>query len=51
MKKLQCELCGGNELLKDGDYFVCQHCGTKYKTEDAKKLFVEGKVDVSGSTI
>ena len=41
LKALVCELCGGNELLKEGGLFVCQHCGTKYAPEEAKKLFVE----------
>ena len=41
MKKIVCEVCGSNELKKQGDEFVCQHCGTKYSTEDAQKLFVE----------
>ena len=51
MKKIQCELCGSNELVKEGDYFVCKYCGTKYDLEQAKKLIIEGPVDVSGSTI
>ena len=24
MKALKCELCGGTEIVKDGDFFVCQ---------------------------
>lgn len=31
--------------------FECQSCGTKYSAEEAKKLMIEGKVDVSGSTV
>lgn len=41
MKVIKCELCGSNELLKGEDFFVCQHCGTKYTTEAARKLIVE----------
>ncbi|MBQ9158952.1 MAG: hypothetical protein IJ136_06485 [Erysipelotrichaceae bacterium] len=51
MKKIVCELCGSNELIKEGDYFICKYCGTKYSPEQAKKLTIEGKVDVSGSTV
>lgn len=45
MKAIVCELCGSNDLKKEGEVFVCQHCGTKYGAEEAKKLLVE----VSGS--
>lgn len=56
MKKLQCELCGSTDFIKNGDYFVCEHCGCKYTKEDAQILIsgavkVEGPVDVSGSTV
>ena len=43
MKAIVCELCGGNDLVKQGQFFVCQHCGTKYEPESAKKLVVEYK--------
>lgn len=49
MKALVCELCGGNDFLKENDFFVCQNCGTKYTAEDAKKMMVEGTVDVQGT--
>lgn len=51
MKSFVCEMCGGTDLVKQDGFFVCQHCGTKYSLEEAKKLMVEGHVDVSGSTI
>ena len=51
MKALVCELCGSNELIKQDGMFVCPHCGTKYTPEEAKKLIIEGTVDVSGSTV
>jgi len=52
MKAIQCEMCGSNDVLKDGEYYVCQHCGTKYTAEAAKKLMVEGtvKIDTSETT-
>lgn len=49
MKALVCELCGGNEFVKDGDFFVCQNCGIKYSTDDAKKMMVEGIVKIDNS--
>lgn len=51
MKQLTCEMCGGTDLLKQDGVFVCQTCGTKYSIEEAKKMMVEGTVDVSGSTV
>lgn len=51
MKKIQCEICGSLELTKQGDFFVCDFCGCKYTLEDARKMMIEGTVDVSGSTV
>ena len=49
MKALQCEMCGSQDLVKDGGVFVCQSCGTKYSVEEAKRMMVEGTVDVKGT--
>lgn len=49
MKALSCELCGGNNLVKDDGLFVCQNCGTKYTVEEARKLMIEGTVEVAGT--
>ena len=49
MKALQCEMCGSQDLVKDGGVFICQSCGTKYSVEEAKKMMVEGTVDVKGT--
>ncbi len=51
MKQLICEMCGSNDLLKQEGVFVCQHCGCKYSVEEARKMMIEGTVDVSGSTV
>lgn len=48
MRAIVCELCGSNDLVKDGSVYVCQHCGTKYTTEEARKLLVEASVTVVG---
>lgn len=47
MKAIVCELCGSNDIVKQGDFFVCQHCGTKYTTEEAKKLIGTVRIDKS----
>ena len=51
MKALKCEMCDSNDLIKQDGYYVCQHCGTKYSVEEAKKLMFDGSVDVSGSVV
>lgn len=49
MKQLTCEMCGSNDLLKQDGVFVCQTCGTKYSVEEARKMMVEGTVEVKGT--
>lgn len=49
MKKLCCELCGGNELIKHDGYFTCVSCGTKYTLEEARKLKIDGVIKVDKS--
>lgn len=51
MKQLTCEMCGSTDLMKQDGVFVCQSCGTKYSVEEARKMMVEGTVDVTGSTV
>ena len=51
MKQLTCEMCGSNDMLKQDGYFICQFCGCKYTVEEAKKMMIEGTVDVTGSTV
>ena len=46
MKKMVCEMCGSNNIIKQDGLYVCQYCGTKYSLEEAKKLFVEGTVQI-----
>ena len=49
MKQLTCEMCGGTDLIKQDGVFVCQNCGMKYSVEDAKRMMIEGTVDVQGT--
>ncbi|MEG1845218.1 MAG: hypothetical protein RR296_13350, partial [Clostridia bacterium] len=49
MKQLTCEMCGGTDLLKQDGVFVCQACNTKYSLEEAKKMMIEGTVEVQGT--
>ena len=49
MKQLTCEMCGSTDLLKEDGVFICQSCGCKYSVEEAKKMMVEGTVEVTGT--
>ena len=49
MDKLQCELCNGTEFTKTDEYFVCDFCRTKYSTAQARKMMIEGTVEVAGT--
>lgn len=49
MKQLACEMCGSTDLIKQDGVFVCQSCGMKYSVEEAKKMMIEGTVDVQGT--
>lgn len=51
VKRLTCEMCSSNDLVKQNGLFVCQHCGCKYSVEEARKMMIEGSVDVSGSVV
>lgn len=51
MKQITCEMCGSHDLIKQDGLFICQYCGMKYSLEEAKKLIIEGVIDVSGSTV
>lgn len=44
-----CEMCGGRDLVKQDELYVCQNCGCKYSTEEARNLFeINVKVEVDG---
>ncbi|MBQ7119268.1 MAG: TFIIB-type zinc finger domain-containing protein [Oscillospiraceae bacterium] len=49
MKALVCEMCNSTDMVKQDGFFVCQHCGMKYSVEEAKKMMIEGTVDVTGT--
>ena len=47
MRQIKCEMCGSTDLIKTDGVFVCQSCGTKYSVEEARKMMIEGTVDVT----
>lgn len=50
MKKIQCELCGSNDIVKvDSDVFQCAHCGCKYTAQQAQNM-IFGKVETTIGT-
>ena len=45
-----CELCGGHQFAKSGEYFVCQQCGIQYGVAEMKRLVVtssDGNADTN----
>ena len=48
MMRLTCEMCGSTDLIKQDGVFVCQSCGCKYSVEEAKKMMIQGTVEVKG---
>lgn len=50
MNLIRCEACGASNLLKDGDYFVCEYCGCKYRKEDIL-VHSEGRLNISNSNV
>lgn len=50
MKAMICEMCGSNDLIKQDGIYVCQHCGTKYTVEEAKKLISTVIIDKTEET-
>ena len=50
MQAMVCELCGSNDIIKQDSVYVCQHCGTKYSVEEAKKLIGVVKIDKTDET-
>ena len=50
MQAMVCELCGSNDIVKQDGVYVCQHCGTKYSVEEAKKLIGVVKIDKTDET-
>ena len=49
MGKIECEICGSGDIIKDNGLFVCQYCGCKYTLEEARKLMIDGTVQVQGT--
>ena len=49
MKALTCEMCNSTDVIKQDGMYVCQSCGTKYTVDEAKKMMIEGTVDVQGT--
>lgn len=47
MQAMKCDICGSNDIVKQDGLFVCQHCGTKYTVEEARKLLGYVKIDQS----
>lgn len=49
MQTIKCEMCGSNDIIKQDGIYVCQHCGTKYSVEEAKKMFIQGSIKIDNT--
>ena len=49
MKAIVCEMCGNSNLIKQDGMYVCEYCGTRYTLEEARKMMIEGTVNVQGT--
>lgn len=45
MERIACEVCNSDHIVKEGEYFICESCGARYKVEDLRKM-VLGTVEV-----
>lgn len=50
MNVMTCEMCGSTDLIKQDGFYVCQHCGTKYSVDEARKLLGVVKIDKTEET-
>ncbi len=37
MNELMCEMCGSNAVTREGGFYVCQACGTKFPVNDSER--------------
>lgn len=51
MKKMVCEICGSQKILKKDGVFCCQECGMQYSLEDARSLLQETESSDEASAI
>lgn len=49
MKALVCEMCNSPHLVKKDGMYVCENCGTRYTVEEAKRMMIDGTVDIQGT--
>lgn len=40
---LSCDVCGGTDFIKSGDYFKCENCGMKYSLESIRAMTSNAK--------
>ncbi len=47
MVGLVCKRCGGNEFNREDGLYVCQHCGSKYTSEEANHAIIEPLLELA----
>ena len=38
MKSIHCEYCGANDLRKEGEFYVCEYCGSKWEKHSVDEI-------------
>ena len=38
MSVIMCELCGSNEMVKQGEFYDCQGCGSQYALVELRSI-------------
>ena len=51
MKALICTQCNNNNLVQQGDIYVCEYCGTQYTNEQIQKMQIEGTVKIDNTDL
>ncbi|MBR1408712.1 MAG: hypothetical protein IJ573_07455 [Clostridia bacterium] len=40
---IKCEVCGGNSIIKQDSYFMCQSCGIRYSLDEIRKMLLNSR--------
>ncbi len=51
MVGLVCKFCGSNDFVNEGDFFVCQYCGSKYTSDEAHHAIADPFLELAFGVI
>ena len=47
---IKCEICGSNNIIKQGGVYVCGKCGVRYSLQEVQKMFSSSIEDKDGDS-